>query len=255
MLLTDIDLGTEPADTATSTADIPADYRGISFQDWLDVFLEYAICLARQGRRNESYEICEAARDANVYYHNREDMFLIHVCYSGKLALLRTQFRANHSLLVPVCTLLSNDEEKLVVVARFFTKEYQFTTDSYRIFAALTRMCQSPISWYMSGPTQKYILRQIKAMDHNLVDEASRNSKFFVDRGSLTARNALGQLVVNTDMDIALLMLYGHILYCGNSYAYSLSTQIQTPLGLPMIDQGYRLLPSSSRSEPYEPGH
>jgi general transcription factor 3C polypeptide 3 (transcription factor C subunit 4) len=91
------------------------------------------------------------------------------------------------------------------------------------MFAALTRLCQSPISWYCSGPTQKYILRQIKAMDYALVDEESRK-KFFTEKGSYSAQDEKGQLLINDDMDVALLMLYGHILYAGTSYPYALST-------------------------------
>jgi general transcription factor 3C polypeptide 3 (transcription factor C subunit 4) len=101
-------------------------------------------------------------------------------------------------------------------------KDYQFTTDSYRMFAAVTRMCQSPISWYSSGPTQKYILRQIKAMDYALVDD-SRRKKYFAEKGSYSAVDENGRAVINNDMDIALLMLYGHILYTGTSYSYALS--------------------------------
>jgi general transcription factor 3C polypeptide 3 (transcription factor C subunit 4) len=101
-------------------------------------------------------------------------------------------------------------------------KDYQFTTDTYRMFAALTRLCQSPISWYSSGPTQKYMLRQIKAMDYGLVNDDARR-KYFSEKGSYSAQDESGRLIVNKDMDIALLMVYGHILYTGTSYAYALS--------------------------------
>ncbi|RFU27016.1 hypothetical protein B7463_g9320, partial [Scytalidium lignicola] len=197
-------LGAHAQDSSKlSQAEIPADYRGISFSVWLDIFLEFAICLARVGRGRDSYEICEAAKDAIVFYHSREDMFLIHVCWC-------------------TCALLTNDEETCVSVARFFMKEYQFTTDSYRMFAAITRICQSPISWYNSGPTQKYILRQIKAMDFSLVDKTQRE-KYFAEKGSYSAQDESGRAIVNDDMDTALLMLYGHILYTGTSYAYALN--------------------------------
>lgn len=64
--------------------DIPKDFRGIPFQTWLDIFLEYALCLARNGKKKASYEICEAAKDAVVFCHSREDMFLIQLCYCSK---------------------------------------------------------------------------------------------------------------------------------------------------------------------------
>jgi general transcription factor 3C polypeptide 3 (transcription factor C subunit 4) len=84
--LTLTDLGTETAERAQiAKPDIPADYRGISFSAWLDIFLEFAMCLARVGKMREAYEMCEAAKDAIVFYHSREDMFLIHVAWCSEL--------------------------------------------------------------------------------------------------------------------------------------------------------------------------
>ncbi|ESZ97604.1 hypothetical protein SBOR_2005 [Sclerotinia borealis F-4128] len=197
-------LGADAEDrTNVTSASIPADYRGISFSSWLDIFLEYAICLAKDGNDRGSYEICESARDAIVFYHRREDMFLIHVCWG-------------------TCALLCNDEEMCIRVARYFMREYQFTTDSYRMYAAIARLCQSPVSWYCSGPEQKYMLRQVKAMDFNLVDK-SRRQRGFAEKAGYTSQDKNGKPILNDDMDIALLMLYGHILYSGTSYAYSLN--------------------------------
>lgn len=83
--LTLTDLGGDVSEKAhTSKLDIPVDYRGISFSAWLDIFLGYALCLARMGKIQESYEVCEAAKDAIVFYHSREDMFLIHTTWCSK---------------------------------------------------------------------------------------------------------------------------------------------------------------------------
>jgi general transcription factor 3C polypeptide 3 (transcription factor C subunit 4) len=60
-------------------------------------------------------------------------------------------------------------------------------------------------------------------MDYALVDEESRR-KFFTEKGSYSAQDDKGHLLINDDMDVALLMLYGHILYAGTSYPYALST-------------------------------
>lgn len=187
-------LGAESQEAQSSEVDIPKDYRGISFSTWLDIFLEYALCLARNGNAHESYELCEAAKDAIVFYHSREDMFLINVAWC-------------------LCALFSNDEETCASVARFFMREYQFTTDSYRLFAAMLRICQSPVSWYSSGPTQKYVLRQIKAMDAALTSE----------NDGLRLKDSKEHDRATLNMDIPLLMLYGHILYAGTSYAYALN--------------------------------
>jgi general transcription factor 3C polypeptide 3 (transcription factor C subunit 4) len=198
---------------------MPSDHRGITFGSWLDIFLEFALGLARHGRMKESYEICEAAKDCALYYTNREDMFLIHICWLSKSNFLLQQITTNK---LSACALLLCDEETCVNVARFFMKDYQFTTDSYRMFTAVTRMVHSPVSWYSSGPSQKYILRQIKAMDYALVDDECQN-KYFAEKGSYSAVDEKGQLIINDDLDIALLIMYGHILHTGGSYFLALS--------------------------------
>ncbi|KAJ3551363.1 hypothetical protein NPX13_g11380 [Xylaria arbuscula] len=125
-------------------------YRGVSFREWLELFLEYAIGLAHNERFQESYQVCESARDAEVFAKNRDDMFLIHVTWAA-------------------CALRARDEETCVAAARFLMRDRQFDSDPFRMFAALCRLCPSPASWYASGPVQKYMLRQIKLMDRALV--------------------------------------------------------------------------------------
>jgi general transcription factor 3C polypeptide 3 (transcription factor C subunit 4) len=83
-VLTHLELGANREGKGNTAVDIPDNYRGISFSSWLDIFLEYALCLVKVGRHLESYEICEAAKDAIVFYHSRDDMFLIHICWCSK---------------------------------------------------------------------------------------------------------------------------------------------------------------------------
>jgi general transcription factor 3C polypeptide 3 (transcription factor C subunit 4) len=98
---------------------------------------------------------------------------------------------------------------------------YQLTTDSYRLYAALHRLCQGSASWYNAAPSQKYLLRQIRAMDQGLTTRQLRHSV----SEKTTNATAGGQemSVENVDMDVALLVLYGHILYSGRGYGYALS--------------------------------
>jgi len=75
---------------------VPDHYRGISFKDWIDLFCEYAICLAKRGRLRESYDICEAGIHAICFMFNKEDMFMLHLCYCGKLCLaFKPQIKSN----------------------------------------------------------------------------------------------------------------------------------------------------------------
>ncbi len=65
---------------------VPNHYRGILFRDWLDIFAEYALSLARRGRNREAYDVCEAAIHAIVFCNSREDMFLLHICYCSEFS-------------------------------------------------------------------------------------------------------------------------------------------------------------------------
>jgi general transcription factor 3C polypeptide 3 (transcription factor C subunit 4) len=56
-------------------------------------------------------------------------------------------------------------------------------------------------------------------MDYALVGEESRE-RYYTEKGTHSNK---GHVEVNNDMDVGLLMLYGHILYAGTSYPYALS--------------------------------
>lgn len=63
---------------------IPTDYHGISFDEWLDIFLEYAFVVAGQGESEEAYDVLAAAADASVWYHSKPKLRQIHICWFSK---------------------------------------------------------------------------------------------------------------------------------------------------------------------------
>ncbi|KAL7784652.1 hypothetical protein V8C37DRAFT_395349 [Trichoderma ceciliae] len=169
-------------------------HQGISFDDWLDLFLDYAIGLSLVHRREEAYQVCESARDSTVFQSPQHN-FVIHMAWS-------------------VCAINTNDEEKCITIARHLMRDGGIS-DSSRMFALLSKLCQSPVSWYTSGPAQKFILRQIKAIDVSYeAATKSATGKTDLDQ-SITAAAKL-------NMDICLLMLYGHILFTSTSYTYAI---------------------------------
>ena len=101
-------------------------------------------------------------------------------------------------------------------------QEYQFTTDAYRLTAAFHRLCTTEKTWYNCPPVQKYLLRQVKAMDFSLVDESQRKT-FPAGKAGYTLKDDSGEPVLALDMDVALLVLYGQILYCSRSFGAALS--------------------------------
>ncbi|RFU78288.1 rna polymerase iii transcription initiation factor complex [Trichoderma arundinaceum] len=154
-------------------------HQGISFDDWLDLFLDYAIGLSLAHRREEAYQVCESARDSTVFQSPQHN-FVIHMAWS----------------------------------ARHLMRDGGIS-DSSRMFALLSKLCQSPVSWYTSGPAQKFILRQIKAIDMSYEAAAkSATGKNDVDSSAMAA--------AKLNMDICLLMLYGHILFTSTSYTYAI---------------------------------
>ena len=99
-------------------------------------------------------------------------------------------------------------------------KDCQFVTDAYRLFSALNRLSDGNHSWFNCGPSQKYILRQVKAMDFSLAGN-DRGRHSYQEKSAYTAKDSEGNTVLPKSMDVSLLMLYGYVLYAGKSYAYA----------------------------------
>lgn len=145
--------------------------------------------------------MCQSARDS-IVYKSSDNTFLIHVAWAA-------------------CAVYAADEETCVAIARFFMRFCYAATDSYRVFSALCRVCQSPVSWYASGPAQKYILRQIKTMDRGMLPTELAQSAMGAWDTAVPRDDASGPR--HEALDVALLMLYGHILLTSTSYTYALN--------------------------------
>jgi general transcription factor 3C polypeptide 3 (transcription factor C subunit 4) len=60
---------------------IPTDYHGIPFDEWLDIFLQYALLVVEQGEPEEAYETLDSAAVASIWLHSKPKSRLIHVCW------------------------------------------------------------------------------------------------------------------------------------------------------------------------------
>ena len=120
---------------------------------------------------------------------------------------------------MPVCALLLDDKQKLCAIGRFFMSEHQFISDSYRLYAALHRICGRPNPFYNGSPTQKFILRQIKAMDWSVMplDRRSAMEDIWSERAGFSMKDAEGKEIQATDLDVPMLMLYGQLLHANGS--------------------------------------
>jgi len=196
-------LGTsEPIEpTLEDPQPIPNDFQDILFTDWLDIFCELAFCHARLGSATAAYAILESASNANVFYHDEQHLLHIHVCWF-------------------TCALLLSDEEKLCNVARWFIKTYPYATDTFRLYAALNRLYSGETSWYNSGPSQKFMLRAIKAMDFALLSDEQRKHFRFSEQERTSYALVTDRVAT---LDPVLLTLYGHILAAAGSYQNALN--------------------------------
>lgn len=212
-------------DLASDPAVIAGDFRGIPFSAWLDLMLEYSMLLAQSHEYSKAYEILRIANGANVFNSSPDCTFLIHVCWFSKS--LSFLYDSGYSITDrhPACALIADDEETSCIVARWFMKEFQFVTDGYRLFCTINRLCIGQNTWFNCGPTQKFVRRQLKAMDCSLVDQNQRR-ELYQEKASYTTRDDEGRSISAGDMDLALLMLYGYMLYLGKSFALSLSMSI-----------------------------
>ena len=64
------------------------------------------------------------------------------------------------------------------------------------------------------------MLRQIKAIDFTMPQDTPRPIRHSVwkERATLSTRDEAGEPITAKELDIALLVLYGHMLYSGNSF-------------------------------------
>lgn len=198
-------------DRVDETQFIPTTYHGIEFSAWLNTFCEYGILLARRDQSASSYSLLESASEANVFWHDEARLLHIHVC------------------LITAALILS-DEEKLCNIARFFMKKFPFATDSFRLYAALNLLFPDQPSWYNSGPSQKYMMRQIRSMDFSLLTPQQRTTFKFPEQTKIsnnfapTSEDATpGNPHGLKDIEPALLLLYGHFLAQAASYSNALN--------------------------------
>jgi general transcription factor 3C polypeptide 3 (transcription factor C subunit 4) len=94
------------------------------------------------------------------------------------------------------------------------------------MFTVLVRSCRGSASWFNSANTLKFMLKQIRAMDYSITPENERTAEQDAERGLYTAVDQDGKLIINDDLDISLLVLYGYMLSLGENYLGALSQSL-----------------------------
>lgn len=209
-------------------------FRGLKYTQWLTLFLQYALLLAQYEDPRDSFSVLQSADDSIVWHRSE----------SSKNSIYLTQL---------ACAIISKDAEMASDLLRNWMHRHQFTNDVYRLFMACMLVTREGRDVFASNANQKYLLRQIKAVDkcllqaqnpsssssHQLATQSDpeedddylddeddgplTNPQKIVGAASLTSKNPDGTPYIPTSYDICLLMLYGHILSAGRGYVSALS--------------------------------
>lgn len=167
-------------------------FRSLSFDQWLDIFMLYALSLCRYEDIEDAYSVINSAKGANVFYLNPQRMEIIS----------RVHF---------ACTFRARDFKTGNEIVRQYINGHQFFNDAFRLYGTLLPSGLKASEMYNGTNVQKYILRQIKAMDSLLqkIEIAG-------------AARVVQQLELEQE-DPVLLVLYSHIMLLGRSYVPSLN--------------------------------
>ncbi|KAK4509384.1 uncharacterized protein ATC70_007735 [Mucor velutinosus] len=121
-------------------------FRGISFDKWLYVFLRYAFILAVTRRTEDAYEVLKKLSNANVFYQNVEKKTAIRLAMVG-------------------CGVIGKSESFIQLGARWLCNYYQFQNDPYRLFMSVLNEGISDTVAYASYNQLRYLMRNIRLMD------------------------------------------------------------------------------------------
>ncbi|GAM87484.1 hypothetical protein ANO11243_055090 [Dothideomycetidae sp. 11243] len=190
---------------SSATASIPEDFCDVGFHVWVDLFCSYSLQVAREGDRDSAYTYLDAALNSNVFHHSRTASFQLQMTYLA-------------------CALIFNDEERLTTVSRMVTSADPSSPIAYQIFAVVHRLYAGPPSWFNAGPTQKYLLRSIKAFDWNVLPPEQRDTWNFTraERNTLSGSRTHWAAGVS-ELQPNLLALYGHVMAAAQSWTGALN--------------------------------
>ncbi|EDR04660.1 uncharacterized protein LACBIDRAFT_304399 [Laccaria bicolor S238N-H82] len=120
-------------------------FRGISFDDWLKLFMQYCFLLTRQGQYDIADEILRHILVSNAYQaRERQD--------SIRLAII-------------TCGLAAGQHTAVVVQARKLITVHQFNNEPLRILMACLSSGLHPTDSFITSTLQKHLFREMNLAD------------------------------------------------------------------------------------------
>lgn len=185
-------------------SDLHQVWRGQPLKVWFRIILQCALEHARIGNGRRSQKVIEIASTASVF--NCLD--------NTKITGETTMVKSSHTiqLVALSCGYLLQDMVLVGDLLRHMQTQYQFNTQSFRIYVALLSSSNDAIKIFGSSNNQKFFLRQIKALD----------SIVHYKRPVSGMAKVLNPETAPTSFDPHLLLLYVYIMMLGPSYVPAL---------------------------------
>ncbi|KAJ3085898.1 transcription factor TFIIIC subunit tfc4 [Quaeritorhiza haematococci] len=188
-------------------SEMPASHQGLTFDEWYEVFIKYAAALTIDSREEEAHEALKAAFDANVFYHNEQ----------RKVALRLHMLAA---------AIYAKNYARVAEVCRWFLIYKPFANDMFRLYNACLAGGSEAVSAYASSATQKYFVRQIRAMDRSS-GVTSKGLGASLTGGGSSGSGTASKRASTIRQSPLLLTLYGHILLCARSFTQAIAYYIR----------------------------
>ncbi len=163
--------------------------RGVSFNDWFDIYMHYALALVKYENTQDAYALIQRAKTVNVFYQHPDRvrwMNLVHLSIAY----------------------IAKDFKMVDIAGRLIINDCHDSSRSLRLYSCGLNGGNQASYTFISNNTQKFYLRQVKAYDSIILKKPI---------------TGMAKVEVLTDpKDPQLLQGYGNILMAGRSYTPSL---------------------------------
>ncbi|GMM36660.1 transcription factor TFIIIC subunit [Saccharomycopsis crataegensis] len=170
------------------------EYRGLTFDQWFDIFMKYSLLEAKHGDKQDAVQSIEIARNVSAFRENyRRDNTLRFVKLSVDAII--------------------EDYESIMASLRDLLNTHRFSRDSFKLFSLSLPSGRKASEIFISLNHQKYFLRQVKAWDGMRFGRD-------IDGMSLVERENINFDISSTNP--YLVTVYAQVLLSGRSYLSSL---------------------------------
>lgn len=169
------------------------EFRGLRYEQWFELFMQYALAVARYENPNDANSIIDSAKNINVFYHNKERDEIMNLV---KLAIsIKTQ-----------------DHKDMLLSLRVILNSFQFNKKVLKMFLLCQPSGKLCTENFISINHQKYFLRQVKAYD------SLNQKKSITGMANITNKD----VEINGNDNSYLMYIYACLLFTNRSYVPSL---------------------------------